>query len=70
MMTPDMITEYKQVSTLHLFFYFLLILYMLCCCCELKLESYLLVVLLLLRIKFGRAQISVPKIGISMSKTA
>ena len=69
-MTPDMITEYKQVSTLHLFFYFLLILYMLRCCCELKLESYLLVVLLLLRIKFGRAQISEPKIGISMSKTA
>ena len=29
-----------------------------------------MVVLVLLKIKFGRTQISVPKIGISMSKTA
>ena len=35
-----------------------------------KLELHLMVVSVLLKIKFGHAQISVPKIGIPMSKTA
>ena len=34
-----------------------------------KLEFCLMVVLVLLKIKFGHAQISVPKIGIPMLKT-
>ena len=50
--------------TLHLFFIFLL-LYLIK-----KLELRLMLVSVLLKIKFGHTQISVPKIGILMSETA
>ena len=42
----------------------------LCCWFDQKLELHLMVLSILLEIKFGHAQISVPKIGIPMLKTA
>ena len=42
----------------------------LCCWFDQKLELHLMELSILLEIKFGHAQISVPKIGIPMLKTA
>ena len=49
--------------------YFLIILFSLCCWFDKKLEVCSTVVSILLKIRFGHAQISVPKISISMLKT-
>ena len=56
--------------TLHLFFIFSLLCSHYVADLIKKLELHLMLVSILLKIKFGHAQISVPKIGVPISKTA
>ena len=56
--------------TLHLFIIFFLLCSQYVIDLIKKLETHLMVVSIFLKIKFRHAQISVPKIGILMSKTA
>ena len=57
-------------DTLHLFFIFSLLFSHYVADLIKKLELHLMVASVVLKIKFGPAQISVPKIGTPMSKTA
>ena len=68
---PNIIIKDSKQTIHYIWFYFLVIMFILCCWFDKKkLELRLMVVLVLLKMKFGHAQISVPKIGIPMSKTA
>ena len=60
----------KSKQTLHLFLIFLLLCSHYVSDLIKKLELCIMVVSVLFRVKFGHAHISVPKIGVPMSKTA
>ena len=66
---PDIITE-ELKHTLHLFFFFSVLCSHYVADFMKRLELCLMVVSVLLKTKFVSTQISVPKIGIPMSKTA
>ena len=69
MMTQFYHQRVQTNYTLHLFFIFLLLCSHYIADLIKKLELHLIIVSVLLEIKFGHAQISVPKIGLPMSKT-
>ena len=69
MMTQFYHQRVQTNYTLHLFFIFLLLCLHYIADLIKKLQLHLMIVSVLLEIKFGHAQISVPKIGLPMSKT-
>ena len=69
MMTQFYHQKVQTNYTLHLFFIFLLLCLHYIADLIKKLQLHLMIVSVLLEIKFGHAQISVPKIGLPMSKT-
>lgn len=69
-MTPDYDYGAQANCELHLFFIFLRLCSYYITVIIKKLKLCLLVVLILLKIKYGHPEISVPTIGVSISKTA